>query len=436
MTTTPKRTPMLARIGIRWIFASTDLRRLAIIPIAILTLTSVSLQTPSSAQQPDASLLPDSLKPDDFDAKEIAAVNSVVSSLNVADWLGPLAPVALSPFFGLACLSGLSIWGPQWMTDNALLVSIGPLKNPWVFAVFALLTVVTSVPRLSKVSKPFAQAMDQLESYSVIVILVLIKVIGSFGGGADSLETGPPVAIVQMGVLSFSADALLTVAMVINLFVINSVKFFFEVLIWLTPIPAVDAMFELANKTVCAALMALYAFSPTLALAINLGLLVAALFVFRWVHRRLTFYRSIFTDLILSRIWPAYGRPKGTGLVAFAKSAREPFESKTRWHLRPMGDGRWEATRRGLWGTGLWGTGALWGTEQHLFTTVTAVRMRCGWVMHCLEIQVSDGPPYEFHVSRRFDGAMADWLAMQGIDLDGEALAGRGETERVKAEFA
>lgn len=435
MTTTPKRTPKLprialsrialSRIGIRRISLSTILRRLAIIPIAILVLTSLSLQTPSSAQQPDASLLPDSLKPDDFDAKEIATVNSVVSSLNVADWLGPLAPVALSPFFGLACLSGLSMWGPQWMTDNALLVSIGPLKNPWVFGVFSLLTLATSVPRLSKVSKPFAQAMDQLESYSVIVILVLIKVIGSFGAGADSLETGPPVAIVQMGVLSFSADALLTVAMVINLFVINSVKFFFEVLVWLTPIPAVDAMFELANKTVCAALMALYAFSPTLALVINLGLLVAALFVFRWVHRRLTFYRGIFTDLILSRIWPAYGRPKGSGLVAFAKSVREPFADKTRWHLRRSGDGQWEATRRGLWGT-----------EQHSFQTVTAAKMRCGWVMHCLEIQVSDGPPYEFHVSRRFDGALADWLAMQGIELEGEELTGRGEADVVKAEFA
>ena len=38
---------------------------------------------------------------------EIVAAQQFGQSLSIAEWLGPMAPVALSPFFGVACLSGL-----------------------------------------------------------------------------------------------------------------------------------------------------------------------------------------------------------------------------------------------------------------------------------------------------------------------------------------
>jgi len=40
-------------------------------------------------------------------------------------------------------------------------------------------------------------------------------------------------------------------------------------MVWLTPIPLVDAIFGVCNKTLSAALMAVYAFSPLLATGIN-----------------------------------------------------------------------------------------------------------------------------------------------------------------------
>ena len=195
---------------------------------------------------------------DTFDAKDIAATSSWVNSTEVAQWLGPLAPVALSPFFGVTCLSGLALWGPEWATDNALLGQSGPLRNPTLFFVLLGLTVLTSLPRLTKVSKPFAQAVDRLETYAVIVILLAIKVSSSMESGGD-----PQVAMVQLGMLSFTVDTLLAIAMAINILVINSVKFFFEFLVWLTPVPFLDAIFEVCNKSLCAALMAIYAYSPT-----------------------------------------------------------------------------------------------------------------------------------------------------------------------------
>ncbi len=160
------------------------------------------------------------------------ATSSWVNSTGVVDWLGPLAPVALSPFFGVTCLSGLALWGPEWVTDNALLGASGPLQSGLLFAVFLVLTILTSLPRLTKVSKPFAQAVDRLETYAVIVILLVIKVEASMETAGDE-----QVALVQLGIVSFTLDTLLAITMVVNILVINSVKFFFEFMVWLTPVP-------------------------------------------------------------------------------------------------------------------------------------------------------------------------------------------------------
>lgn len=369
---------------------------------------------------PLAETLPDEWNRDNFTAKDIAAANTVVESLHLADWLGPLAPVALSPFFGLACLSGMSIWGPDWLAGNALLSSVGPLRNEWVFGVFVALAVLTSLPRLTKVSKPIAQSLDQLESYSVIVILLVIKL---FAGWSDPVDA-PPVAVIQFGVVSFTAETMLAFAMVVNLFVINSVKFFFEVLIWLTPIPAVDAMFEIANKSVCAGLMALYAFSPTLATGINLAMLFAALIVFRWVHRRLVFYRSILIDLFLSRIWKAYGRPSGASMVAFAKDGRSPFHAKSRWRLRREGES-WEASSNGIFKT-----------ASETLVLADRPKLRRGWIMHSLIVTVSDGDAIEFHVSRRYDGSLEEFARLCGFELAEADENGAINVQTARAEFS
>ena len=125
--------------------------------------------------------------------------NRWVSRIGWARWHLSLCP----PFFGVTCLSGLAIWGPEWVTDNALLGASGPLQSETLFFIFLALALRTSLPRLTKVSKPFAQAVDRLETYAVIIILLVIKL-------GTSLETSgeTEVAVVQLGVLSFTADTL------------------------------------------------------------------------------------------------------------------------------------------------------------------------------------------------------------------------------------
>ncbi|MEO9590187.1 hypothetical protein [Rhodopirellula bahusiensis] len=387
-----------------------------------------------SALSPDD--VPDALE-GDFDTRDIAAATAWADQLNLADWMGPLAPLALSPFFGVACLSGLSLWGPDWITDNALLGSSGPLRSVPLFAIFAVLAVLTSVPRLSKVSKPFAQAMDQLEAYSVIVILLAIKITASMT--ADSVGTdeaqlaAEAVPVYTAGIFSFTANTLLLIAMAVNMLVINSVKFFFEFLVWLTPFPTVDAIFEVCNKSLCAALMAVYAFSPTLATVFNFAILFVAALIFRWAGRRVKFYRTMLLDPVLARLWPGFATPDPRGVIVFAQNAVGPFPAKSCLRLR-RGDDGWLLTPATPWSPLSWGLSG----DGHVLQCGSSPKLVRGWLTHSIQAESDDDAVVLLKVSRRHDAHMTIVLEQCGlIEHSESAEATQGGAARDSAiEFA
>ncbi len=364
------------------------------------------------------------LETESFAAKDIIATSGWVESAHITDWLGPLAPVALSPFFGITCLSGLALWGPDWVTDNAVLGAAGPLKNPTLFYAFLGLTILTSVPRFTKVSKPFAQAIDRLETYSVIVILLVVKIMSSMNTGDGEVTQ---VAMVQMGVVSFSVDTLLAIAMVINVLMINSVKFFFEFLVWLTPIPFLDACFELLNKTLCAVLMAIYAFSPTIATCINLVFLLVASVVLRWISRRVRFYRTMVLDPILARLWQDFGTPKRPELIVFPKECFGPFSAKSRLKLVRQSDGNGWVLSEANW----------WRRQQsHVVTSQTLPKLYRGWVMHRVEVSDYDGERCVLCFSRRYDAHLLKLAQELKLHFEDELVAMEDDRSKLAGEFS
>ena len=281
------------------------------------------------AQEPD--LLRASRAP--ISEAEIVAAQQFGQTLSIAEWLGPMAPVALSPFFGITCLSGMSLFGANWISPgNPLMGENSPLHNPAVFWTFLALTIATSVPRLAKVSKPFAQALDQLEAWSGIITMLVMKVLLS--SQSDVEEVTIPVA--QMGLIRFSMDVVLMIAAAINILVINAVKFFFEVLIWVTPVPFLDAVFEFSNKAVCVALMALYAWSPSTAAAVNAVMFFVCFMVFGWIWRSEIFFRTMLLEFFRSQL--GRSRP-GTSLVVFPVSAVGPIKARAKCFLRRSDNG-------------------------------------------------------------------------------------------------
>lgn len=264
---------------------------------------------------------------------DVEKIDNVISQISAAEWLGPMAPIALSPFFGITCLSAMSVFGQDTIVANNQFISTNPvLNNQAVFWTFLVLTLLTSLPRLTKVSKPIAQVLDQIETYSGIITLIVIRMLAEPAVDSAGLNESQ---VVEMGFLSFTGDMLLIVAAAINIFVINMVKFFFEALVWITPFPAIDAIFEVCNKIVCLALMAIYAWSPMVAMVLNLVLFSICVMVFRRIHRRVVYMRTMLTDPVWSMLSKQYGSfEKRNALVVFPQSDFGDFPAKTRLLIR------------------------------------------------------------------------------------------------------
>ena len=267
-----------------------------------------------------------------------------MKAISTWEWLGPLAPVALSPFFAITCLAGLSQFGGDYLPLNSFISNNAVLQNEYVFWLFGGLTLLTSLPRLTKVSKPFAQAMDMLETYGGIITIIVLRFASSIPSG-EPLEPIETAMVVQMGWMTFPVDVLFSLAAIVNIIVINSVRFFFEVLVWLVPFPFVDALLEIANKGICAGLMAIYAYSPLIATVLNLILFAVCLYAFSWTKRRVTYWRTMLTDPMLALIWPSYSTWKGGRLNGFLKNGLGRIPAKTAVTMEKIDSG-WRVVQR------------------------------------------------------------------------------------------
>ena len=307
--------------------------RLLLIIIGVVTLFSFNTPT----QEVPSIQLPSHLTDDPLTASDHLMMSTATAS--VSEWLGPLAPIAISPFFGITILAGFSQFGGELLGSNNFISNNPVLSNPAVFWIFLGLTVFTSLPRFTKVSKPAAQAIDQLEAYAGIITIVLIRVLMSVGNSEPQTAM-----LVEMGIFTFSADVLMSVAAIINIIVINTVKFCFEVMVWLIPFPFIDGLLEIGNKTLCAGLMAIYAWSPIVATVLNLILFVISLFIFRWAQRRVSYMRSALCDPIWAMVNKSYGVPKTSKLIVFPQSGIGPFPAKSKLQLQKTNTG-WQLAR-------------------------------------------------------------------------------------------
>ncbi len=278
------------------------------------------------------------------------AAEQLTSQISAWDALGPLAPVALSPFFGLACLSGLATYGPDWLQQRSgLLQEASPLNNPGLFGIMVLLTVVTSLPRLTKVSKPIALIAENLETYSVAIIFLAMRMAPMFSDrGPDAVAMEASLVVAGFPGTSLPVDLLLGIVSALNIIVINMVKLSCEFFIWLIPFPAVDALFELANKSVSATLMAIYCYSPVAAAFLNFIILGVCLLMFDTVWRRVRFCRGILLEPLLARIFPSWYPQSPSSFDGYLAKPFGGFSRCSRVHVTSDAGG-WRVTARGWW---------------------------------------------------------------------------------------
>lgn len=223
-----------------------------------------------------------------------AKAQQIVETISAVEVLGPLSAVSLSPFFGITCLSGTSMFAEKLNIDNNFLTGNDALGNPLVFVAFAALTLLTSLPKLTTVTKGFAELTDQVETYAGIISYLVIYAIAN----ADLSQQPEQQVVYAAGIFTFTKQTLLMAACVVNIIVINTVKFFFELLAFISPIPTLDAIFEICVKGLTAFFVMVYAFNPWLSFLMNVILFLVCLAIFGWTKRRTKYLRAILLDPI------------------------------------------------------------------------------------------------------------------------------------------
>ena len=120
-------------------------------------------------------------------------------------------------------------------------------------------------------------------------MVVVVQYFGMREAGAPVVPSDPE--LVHASIFGGLGMVWIAAISAINIIVIQTVRLFFEGLIFLSPIPFLDAFFELLNKTFCLMLITLFVFSPFAALVVNVLIFVLCLLIFRGVHRKVVAFR-------------------------------------------------------------------------------------------------------------------------------------------------
>lgn len=281
----------------------------------------------------------------------VAAGLTMASAMKTAAVVGPLG---ISPFFALAAFGVADTLG-LWQAPAGL----QPLAHPVVWVPMLVLGLVMQFGRSTKITKPFAEALGTGESALALFSLALM-IIPQLSGETAPLQK-------EAGVMS---GLLLLTAATTALVVLIVLRTALDVLIWLSPFPFVDFLFQVAKVAVTLGLVALAVVSPLAALIVNALLIAATLVTLRWALRTARFGITVAHDLTVGRFRQEEGMPRdpvvsadlGPFLVfaldvdGMAKRQRTTLSLQAgRWCVegRPIGDADRARITSGILGTEL-----------------------------------------------------------------------------------
>lgn len=197
-----------------------------------------------------------------------------------------VGPLGLSPFFALAAFglaANVGIWAPpEGLTFVASPLAWGPLLA---------LGCLLQFGRSTKLTKPIAELLGTGESLLALVVAALVFL--------PHLEPNGAASHAEAGL----ADGLLFLTVAgTGLMALVALRTALDVLIWLSPIPFVDAMFQAIKLVLTLSLVALAIVSPWAALVVNALLLAGTFLALRWAIRTTTFGLTVAHDLTLGRL--------------------------------------------------------------------------------------------------------------------------------------
>lgn len=225
---------------------------------------------------------------------------------------GPMPAIAGTPFLGMAVLSGAALFSDtdfvrtsdsavlRGFRDNALLAEARRYSTLPLFCVLIGLSLLTWMANSGKIRGAVGKLLRAAEDSSMLVTYALLAAVTFFGAG----NAAPAPRVALMGFWDVPASIVLPLGFTLALMVMMTVRYAFDVIIWLSPFPFVDFAFESLKKLLSLGFLALYFASPTAASVLGLLILLPALFLYGWALRILSFAFRIVLRPVLARLLP------------------------------------------------------------------------------------------------------------------------------------
>jgi hypothetical protein len=270
---------------------------------------------------------------------------------------GPLPAIASTPFLGLAVLTGtaLLVEEPvfanselrlvQQIRQNSLILQSKQYASWWLFGTFAILAGLTWLVNSGKIRGAFGKFVRIAEDVAVGLLYLMISADTLMPKDltASSSALHPP--IMQAGMFSDleSSTVILILAALISLVTMMLTRLALDLLIWLSPVPFIDMIFETCKVLFSLAFLAIYFFlSPLVAAILGLLLLVPCFVFLPWAIRLLNFGYRIVVCPILAQWSPAFVPQLIEPALAQKASGDGVTLACSAWVLKARGFKKWE----------------------------------------------------------------------------------------------
>lgn len=250
-------------------------------------------------------LLPSILLSQDLENPE----NAISYNGTLIDQLAQVSSMSINPYTAVFFTSICSKFGIH--NDY---VKTHPFYNNWiVVSLFGFLFLFTLIVRptlaISKFTNVLKLADEYLEDKATLVIngvIVILPIILNNNPSNDEV-------VIQAGIFSLDFKSILIlVATTYYLIVVLAVKYFIDLLIFISPIPLIDSLLEIFKITLTIILVFISIYSPIVSFIISLIFFIISFFIFRKAKR--------FTDKVKYLfIYPVFDLMKDSSKILYDK---------------------------------------------------------------------------------------------------------------------
>jgi hypothetical protein len=226
----------------------------------------------------------------------------------VQDFLGPMPAIAGAPFLGLAAIAAATLLADtkfaaqldspfaQELRRNRLITEARAYASWTVVAVLLAIALLNYLSNSGKVQGLAGKLVDGGES---VAALALYGALAASVGmpAAPRVAGGPDLLLAQFPALS--GGLLMGVAVAAGLLVMLIVRWAFDLLIWLSPIPLVDLFFGTLKQAFTIGFVALYLLMPVVATILAAVILGLCLLMLPWALRLV---RAAYRVILTSRV--------------------------------------------------------------------------------------------------------------------------------------